>query len=320
MANALDSYGNKHRSAALADMFKSTDPDRQKKDSDIFFLPLEKMVSFKEHPFKAYSEEKLAEMAESIKANGVLSPIIVRKLDDEHYEIIAGHNRVKAARLAELSDIPAVIREVDDDTATLMMIESNLNQREHILPSERGQAYKLQLETMNHQGKRPNSTLYQNGTRSDSLQKIADGNNDSRTQVTRFIRLTSLIPDLSDMVDEGKLNFTFGVDLSYLTAAHQQTVYELIQDKRHKLTAANVGKLKEAAKAETLTDDEIEEIIAVAKPKPKPPSIHKKVDKMVKQYNLPPERAGAIIQKALEMYVQTEEYIQLTGNRLQITD
>ncbi|MDR1565568.1 MAG: ParB/RepB/Spo0J family partition protein [Oscillospiraceae bacterium] len=215
--------------------FRSTDPDKQKKDGDVYCLPIAKLVPFSQHPFKLYTGDKLAEMAESIKERGVVCPIIVRKQDDEQYEIIAGHNRVEAAKLSNLADIPAIIREVDDDTATLMMIESNLNQRENILPSERGQAYKLQLETLNRKGHR---TLYQNGTRLDSLNDIAANNNDSRTQVTRFIRLTSLISDLSDMVDDGKLNFTFGVDLSYLSPEHQQTVYELIQDKTERINAA----------------------------------------------------------------------------------
>jgi ParB family chromosome partitioning protein len=306
LANAFENYGHKNKPPAFAEFFKSTDPDRQKKDGDVYCLPLHKLVPFSQHPFKLYTGEKLAEMAESIKERGVVCPIIVRQQDDEHYEIIAGHNRAEAAKIAELEDIPAIIREVDDDTATLMMIESNLNQRENILPSERGQAYKLQKDTLNHRGKR--GTSYQNDTRLETLDVMAENEGISRAHIARYIRLTSLIPDLSDMVDESKLNFTFGVDLSYLTPEHQQTVYELIQEKGYRLTAANVNKLKELEKSDGLNEEQIVEIIAVTKPAPKAPSVKRTVTRIMKQYSVPSNRVNDFLQMAVETFIQTEQY------------
>jgi ParB-like partition proteins len=288
-------------------MFENTDPDKQNKDGVVYRLPISKLIPFRQHPFKPYTEEKLAEMADSIKERGVVSPIIVRKLDDEHYEIIAGHNRVAASKLAELTDIPAIIREMDDDTATLLMIESNLNQRENILLSERGQAYKLQMEVIKRQGERTDLT-YVHREHKLARDTIAEKNGVSGISVSRYIRLTFLISDLSDMVDNGKLKFTYGVDLSYLIPEHQQTVYELLQEKGYKLTADNVSKLKELSKSEELTDEQIEEVIAIAKPKPKSPSVHKRVDKLVKRHKLPPNKAADIVERAIEMYVQSEEY------------
>ena len=291
-------------------IFFSTNPDKQKKGDDVYYLPIAKLVPFSHHPFKMYTGEKLVDMAESIKERGVVCPVVVRKTGDDYYEIIAGHNRVEASKINGADEIPAIIREVDDDTATLIMIESNLNQRENILPSERGQAYKLQLETMKKQSGRREKNGSQIGNHSlgRSSEALSEQIGESKNQIFRHIRLTFLIPDLSDIVDDGKLNFTYGVDLSYLSPEHQQTVYELIQDKKHKLTAANVGKLKELAKSEDLDDEKIEEIISVTNPSSKAPSVKRTVTKIMKQYRLPANRVNDFIQTAVEMFVQTERY------------
>lgn len=179
-------------------------------------LPVDLLVPFTEHPFRPYSGEQLWELVRSIEENGVLTPILVRPAKDgQRYEIISGHNRVNAARRAGLNTIPATVRELDDDAATLAMVESNLRQREQLLPSEKAFAYKMRLDAMKHQGKATSDPVGPKLT----TERIADG--ESALQVKRYIRLTNLITPFLDMVDENRMAMRPAVELSYLPREDQ---------------------------------------------------------------------------------------------------
>lgn len=274
-------------------------PDSNQKRKEIIPLPLDKLTPFKNHPFKLYSKEKLEEMAASIRNRGVDTPIIVRKSENGNYEIIAGHNRVEASRLAGYETIPGIIVEVDDDTAVLMMTDSNLLQRDRILPSERGRAYKMQMDVLNRQGKRTDLTLSQNDTKIDSLQILADRHKVSRPQIARYIRLTELITELSNLADNKKLKFVIAVDLSYLSAEHQKIVFKLLYTKDYKLIPSNAAVLKEHAKSNSLTIEKIYEVMAlVSRPKTNIKIPYKKLSR----FNIPENQMQEVIIKALEMY------------------
>ena len=195
-------------------------------------IPISELVPFKNHPFKVVDDEAMLRTTESIAQFGVLTPLIARPLEDGGYEIISGHRRAHAAEAAGLTEVPVIVRDMDDDAATVLMVDSNL-QRESILPSERAFAYKMKLEAMKHQGER--TDLQEEGTSGQVGQKLggtvsrdllAEQAGDSSRNVQRFIRLTNLIPELLDMVDQKQISFNPAVELSYLTPEEQQHVIE----------------------------------------------------------------------------------------------
>ena len=195
-------------------------------------IPISELIPFKNHPFRVVDDEAMLRTTESIAQFGVLTPLIVRPTEDGKYEIISGHRRVRAAELAGLGEVPVIVREMDDDAAVVLMVDSNL-QRENILPSERAFAYKMKLEAMKHQGER--TDLQKEGTSGQvgpklgnlrSNQQVADEVGESVKQVQRYIRLTYLIPELLEMLDNKQISFNPAVDLSYLTPGEQQNVIE----------------------------------------------------------------------------------------------
>ena len=207
---------------------------------DIVQIPIAQLIPFSKHPFKPYTAEKLAELSEDITQHGVLSPILVRQCESG-YEILAGHNRVNACKLIEVDTIPAIIKEVDDDMATLIMLNTNLNQRDELLPSEKAFAYKMQLETMKRQGERTDLTSRQLVGKLESADLIS--NSESGRQIQRYIRLTYLIPSYLDMVDEKTLPFMVGVDLSYITEDKQKEIYSFCQANKIKNISLNQSAL-----------------------------------------------------------------------------
>lgn len=193
-------------------------------------IKIEKIYSFKNHPFKVIDDEKMQDLVDSIAANGVLTPILVRPLGADTYEMISGHRRIHAAKLAGLEKIPTIIREMTDDEAVICMVDVNV-QREELLPSEKAFAYKMKLEAMKRKAGRPSqSNVSQNGTdfRSDEL--LAKQIGTSRNQIQRYIRLTELLPELLELVDKKKLQFTVAVDISYIDKRIQEWIYEYIKD------------------------------------------------------------------------------------------
>ena len=217
-----------------------------------------------------YSPEKLAELSESIRENGVISPILVRPLASGGYEIVSGHNRVEACKLAGIETIPAIVRDMDDDTAILMMIDAN-QQRETVLPSEKAFAYKMRLEAMKRQGKRTASVGTQVGYKSGekSADRLARDVGESRNQIQRYIRLTYLIPELRDMVDSGKLAMNPAVELSYLPTMEQTYVLAAIQSEQSSPTLAQAKEMKEAFTRGAFTFDTPLEIMIAGKGKRK---------------------------------------------------
>ncbi len=192
-------------------------------------LRLSELVPFKNHPFKVKDDEDMEKTVESIKQFGVLNPVIVRPLEEGGYEIVSGHRRCHASELAGLETVPGIVRNLDDDAATILMVDSNL-QRETILPSERAWALKLKYDAMKHQGERADLTSTQVGQKSKwALHEIADEANTSKTQVQRYIALTNLIPEILDMVDEKQIAFNPAVELSYIKPSEQTEFLEAME-------------------------------------------------------------------------------------------
>ena len=192
-------------------------------------IDINRIQPFQNHPFKVVDDAKMDDLVNSIRQNGVLTPVLVRPTDDGGYEMISGHRRMHAAERAGLATIPAIIRELTDDDATIVMVEAN-SQREEILPSEKAFAYKMRYEAMKRQGSRSDLTSYQVGTKLRADEELAKELGESRNQVYRFIRLTELIPELLEMVDTKKMPLVTAVDISYIDQKVQQYLYEYIKE------------------------------------------------------------------------------------------
>ena len=193
-------------------------------------IEISKIHPFKNHPFKVLDDEKMQDLVESVRINGVLTPVLLRMDENEEYEMVSGHRRMHAAQLAGLTTIPAIVRELSDDDAIVAMVDANI-QREELLPSEKAFAYKMKQEAMKHQGSRTDLTLEQNVPKfKRTTEAIADGTGESSKQIQRYIRLTELIPELLDLVDNKKLQFTVAVDISYIDKEVQEWIYEYISD------------------------------------------------------------------------------------------
>ena len=204
-----------------ADDIFSTEESRQEQQREqVQQIPIGELFPFKDHPFKVLDDESMQRTVESVEQYGVLSPLIARPRPEGGYEIISGHRRQHAAQLAGLDTLPVIVRNMDDDAAVLLMVDSNL-QREIILPSDRAFAYKMKLEALKNQGARSDLTSAQIGPKLTSAEKVAEEASDTKSQVKRFIRLTNLVPELLDMVDEKKIAFNPAVELSYLDEAQR---------------------------------------------------------------------------------------------------
>lgn len=233
-------------------------------------LSVDNLHAFKGHPFKMYTEERMAEMVDSVKEHGVIAPILVRpnKYGDG-YEIISGHNRVEACRRAGIKEIPATIRDLDDDTAIILMVDSNLRQRDKLLPSEKAKAYQMKMDAMRRQAGRPQKNADQVGpnfSQKRTREEIGVEMGDSGTQVQRYIRLNNLIPVLMDFVDDGKLAFNPAVEVSYLDPADQEIVFEIMDRDQISPSLSQAQKLHKLAAAEKISDSAIEAVMLVEKP------------------------------------------------------
>ena len=230
-----------------ADDIFSTEESRQEQQREqVQQIPIGELFPFKDHPFKVLDDESMQRTVESVEQYGVLSPLIARPRPEGGYEIISGHRRQHAAQLAGLDTLPVIVRNMDDDAAVLLMVDSNL-QRETILPSERAFAYKMKLEALKNQGARSDLTSSQIGTKLRADEKVAQDLGESRNQVQRFIRLTNLIPDLLDMVDEKKISFNPAVELSYLDESQQRDFLEAMEDTQNAPSLSQAQQLKKMA-------------------------------------------------------------------------
>ena len=231
-----------------ADDIFSTEESRQEQQREqVQQIPIGELFPFKNHPFKVLDDESMQRTVESVEQYGVLSPLIARSRPEGGYEIISGHRRQHAAQLAGLENLPVIVRQMDDDAAVLLMVDSNL-QRENILPSERAFAYKMKLEAIKNQGARSDLTSGQIVQKSKlSIERVAEDAGEGYKTVQRFIRLTNLVPELLDMVDEKKIAFNPAVELSYLDEAQQRDFLEAMQDTQNAPSLSQAQRLKKLA-------------------------------------------------------------------------
>lgn len=243
------------------DLFKD---DKGRKTEEIVPMDIKELKPYAEQPFKVLLDNSMDELCESIAQNGVLSPIIARPHPEGGYEILSGHRRVKACELLRIEEVPVVVKNLDDDTAAILLVDSNL-QRENILPSEKAFAYKLKLEALKHQGKRRDLTSGQIGQKSKtSVEMVGEAVGESYKQVQRYIRLTNLIDPLLDLVDKNEMAMSAGVELSYLGTKHQAKIYEVIESESPPSIAQAV-KLRKCAEEGNLDDKMIESILSSEK-------------------------------------------------------
>ena len=231
----------------LDDLFSTEENRQEEQREQVQQIPIDDLHPFTNHPFKVLDDEAMTRTVESIAQYGVLAPLIARpRPDGDGYEIISGHRRQHAAQLAGLETLPVIVRQMDDDAAVLLMVDSNL-QRENILPSERAFAYKMKLEALKNQGARSDLTSSQIGTKLRADEKVAQDSGESRNQIQRFIRLTNLIPELLDMVDEKKIAFNPAVELSYLDESQQRDFLEAMNDTQNAPSLSQAQRLKKLA-------------------------------------------------------------------------
>lgn len=290
------------------DMF-STQAERDEAGQEaVRNIPLEEISDFPGHPFKVKLDENMMDMAESVKQYGVLVPALVREKKGGGYEMIAGHRRKMASELAEKTEIPCIVRNLSDDEAVIIMVDSNL-QREEILPSEKAFAYKMKLEAMNRQGQRTDLTSVPLGQKlgKTSREILAEKSPDSNTQIQRYIRLTELIPSILDLVDEGKIAMRPAVELSYLPKKEQNTLYDTMQAEDCTPSHAQAIKLRKFSEEGRLNEDVVFSILSEEKGNQK------------EQFRMPKERISKYfspgtpvkqmedtIVKALELYRKKE--------------
>ena len=290
----------------LDDLFSTDESRAEARLEKVVTLNPADISDFPNHPFKVKQDEAMAEMVDSVKQYGVLVPALVRPKADGGYEMVAGHRRKCAATLAGITEMPCIVRNLTDDEATIIMVDSNL-QRETILPSEKAFAYKMKLEAMKRQGQRSDLTSTPLVSKSRSNEELGQKNGDSREQVRRFIRLTELIPSVLDMVDSGKIAFRPAVELSYLSKEQQQSLYDTMECEDCTPSLAQAIKMKEFSRDGKLTEEVILSIMQEEKPNQR--EQFKMPKERISKYFAPGTPAQKIedtIIKALELYRRRE--------------
>ena len=245
----------------------TTEEKRQETGEQVVMIPVNQIHEFKNHPFKVLDDEDMRKTVDSIREYGVLVPVIIRPDGNGEYEMISGHRRRYAAIMAGKKEVPAIIREMDDDTATILMVDSNL-QREHILPSERAKAYKMKMEALKHQGKRTDLTSCQVGTRLRADEELAKQTGESARTVQRFVRLNNLIPELLDLLDEKKIAFNPAVEISYMKQEEQKEFYEAMEIAQTTPSLSQAQRLKKSSQEGKCTAELIERIMDEEKKNP----------------------------------------------------
>lgn len=285
----------------LDDLFTSQSERENGFTPTIKDIPLEKLVTFPNHPFKVRDDEEMNKLVESVSENGVLVPAIVREKDNGEYEIISGHRRKFASEIAGKSTLRCIVSNLDDDAATVIMVDSNI-QRENILPSEKAFAYKMKLDAMKHQGK-SFSTSRHFGEKLLSIDKLAENSDDSARQIQRYIRLTYLIPELLQMVDEGKMKMLPAVEISFLDKECQQDLLEAIESECCTPSHAQAIRMHKMFNDGELNNDTILDVMCELKPNQQERLIipHKTLEKYIPK-SVAPEKRQDYVCKALEHY------------------
>ena len=295
---------------SLDDLF-STEESRTEADKErIQDIPIAEIDDFPNHPFHVDIDDAMREMAESVKRFGVLSPAVARQQENGRYELISGHRRKKACELAGIDKMPVIVRNMDRDEAIIFMVDSNL-QRERLLPSEKAFSYKMRLEAMKRKAGRPTLNNYSpvgnNLQEKPSSQELADIAGESKNQIFRYIRLTELIPDLLQIVDDGKIAFRPAVELSYLTKEEQASLHEAMESEDCTPSLAQAIKIKKFSQEGRLSDDVILSILSEEKPNQR--EVYRLPKERIDKYfpkGTPSEKIEEIICKALELYRRRE--------------
>ena len=290
----------------LDDLFSSQESREEESLSKIRDIPLEMIDDFPDHPFKVKDDEDMMHLVESVIEHGILVPAILRMKEDGRYELVAGHRRKRACQLAGLDTLRSEVVDLDRDEATIYMVDSNL-QRTTILPSEKAFSYKMRLEAMKRQGKRSDLTSTPLVSKLRTNEQIGQINSESREQVRRYIRLTELIPDLLQMVDEGKIAFRPAVELSYLTKEEQASLHEAMESEDCTPSLAQAIKIKKFGQEGRLNGDVILSILSEEKPNQR--EVYRLPKERIDKYfpkGTPSEKIEEIICKALELYRRRE--------------
>lgn len=290
------------------DIFSTEESRQEEQREQVRQIPIGELFPFKNHPFKVLDDDSMSDTVESVKQYGVLSPLIARPRPKGGYEIISGHRRQHAAELAGLETLPVIVRQMDDDAAIILMVDSNL-QREHILPSERAVAYKMKLDAMKNQGTRSDLTSTQVVSKLRSNEKLGAENNQSRETVRRFIRLTNLIPELLDMVDNKTVSFNPAVELSYLSPEQQQEVIRAMDDTQNFPSVSQAKRIKKLAQDGTFTTETVVAIMGEEK-KSELDTVTIKNDTLRKYFprNYTPKQMEDTIIKLLEQWQKKRQH------------
>lgn len=290
------------------DIFSTEESRQEEQREQVQQIPIGELFPFKNHPFKVLDDDSMSDTVESVKQYGVLSPLIARPRPKGGYEIISGHRRQHAAELAGLETLPVIVRQMDDDAAIILMVDSNL-QREHILPSERAFAYKMKLDAMKNQGTRSDLTSTQVVSKLRSNEKLGAENNQSRETVRRFIRLTNLIPELLDMVDNKTVSFNPAVELSYLSPEQQQEVIRAMDDTQNFPSVSQAKRIKKLAQDGTFTTETVVAIMGEEK-KSELDTVTIKNDTLRKYFprNYTPKQMEDTIIKLLEQWQKKRQH------------
>ncbi len=291
---------------SLDDLFSTEESRAEAEKERVQEIPIAEIDDFPDHPFHVDIDDAMREMAESVKRFGVLSPAVARQKENGRYELISGHRRKKACELAGIDKMPVIVRNMDRDEAIIFMVDSNL-QRERLLPSEKAFSYKMRLEAMKRQGQRTDLTSSPLGTKLRSDTELAQRAGESRNQIQRYIRLTELIPDLLQMVDDGKIAFRPAVELSYLTKEEQASLHEAMESEDCTPSLAQAIKIKKFSQEGRLNDDVILSILSEEKPNQR--EVYRLPKERIDKYfpkGTPSEKVEEIICKALELYRRRE--------------
>ena len=292
---------------SLDDLFSTEESRAEAEKERVQDIPIAEIDGFPDHPFHVDMDDAMSEMVESVKRFGVLSPAVARQKDDGRYELISGHRRKKACELAGMEKMPVIVRNMDRDEAIIFMVDSNL-QRERLLPSEKAFSYKMKLDAMKRkQGERTDLTSAPMVQKLTSRELLAEKSGDSHEQVRRYIRLTELIPDLLQMVDDGKIAFRPAVELSYLTKEEQASLHEAMESEDCTPSLAQAIKIKKFSQEGRLNDDVILSILSEEKPNQR--EVYRLPKERIDKYfpkGTPSEKIEEIICKALELYRRRE--------------
>ena len=299
------------RLPSIDDLFSTEEERQDAKLEKIRILPLSELHPFEGHPFQVRDDEEMDKMVDSVKEYGVMTPAIVRPRRDGGYEIVAGHRRCHASQRAGVDTMPCIVRDMDDDTAIILMVDSNC-QREHILPSEKAKAYQMKLEAVKRKAGRPSkNNSAQVGPNLWASERVALDAGESKSQVKRYIALNNLTPDLMQLVDDGRLKTTPAVELSYLTPEEQEEFLSYMEEEGCTPSLSQAQKLKAASKESVLTKDTIHEIMSARSPsvKPREPQLTIAVSKVERYFpkGCSSEQMESTILKLLENYYRKRQ-------------